>query len=220
MPLPAGAAGLCCRHIPMVRGLALVRAGVGFLLFSAVSRVAAADPVPPIEAVATDIGNDLEAKLREARQLHLPNPPRPRTLAEEPLARARARHDHRNEAIAHVELGIALRRQNQNGLALQHLRDALAIVETLGDRTLLKRTLKEVGHTYWALSDGPNATDYFQRALRLCEEDGDINGQSDAHAGLGSVASHLGDTARERAEKELALKLAEQGGDVDRVGDY
>jgi signal transduction histidine kinase len=164
--------------------------------------------------------SDLEAKLAQARQLHLTDSTRSRALAEESLALARARGDRHNAAVAHLELAIALRRQNQNGAAVRNAREALALVETLGNRPLLRRTLKEVGHTYWAFGDAPNATDYFQQALRLCEDDGDVPGQTDAHAGLGSVAGELGDHERSRLHTAKALALAEAAGDEARVALY
>ena len=179
----------------------------------------AARAADPAAAVATPTA-ELESKIAEAHRLHLTNSTRSRQLAEEALAMARTQHDRKNEAVALLELTVALRRQSHNGAALQNVRDALAIVETLDDRRLLRRTLQEVGRTYWVLSDAPDATHFFQRALSLSEEDGDLSAQADAHAGLGSVAAHLGDIARSRAEKEIALQLAERSGDINRIGNY
>src|SRR5256885_1894831 len=183
------------------------------LWFALCHVVWAADAVPP----PSDAASDLEAKLTEARQLHLTNSTRSRVLAEEALALARARGDRQNEAVALVEHAIALRRQNHNGEAVQDIRQALAIVETLSSRPLLRRTLKEAGQTFWAFGDAPNATDYFQRALRLCDEDSDVGGQADAEAGLGAVAEDLHDEVRSRTHKERALTLAEKAGDISRV---
>jgi len=171
-------------------------------------------------ANATDPANDLEAKLAEARRLHLTDSTRSRQLAEEALETARARRDRTNEAVALIELAIALRRQNQNGVAVQHVRQALAIADTLTARPLLRRALKEAGHTCWAFGDLPNAMDHFQRALQLSEEDGDIGGQSDAESGLGAVATDLKDQVRSRAHAERALALAEKAGDRGRIALY
>ena len=173
---------------------------------------------PP--APAADAAPDLEAKLAEARRLHLTDSTRSRALAEEALTLARSRNDQKNEATALIELAIALRRQNHNGMAVQHVRQALAIAETLGARPLLSRALKEAGHTCWAFGDLPAATDYFQRALRMSEEDGDIPGQADAEAGLGAVASDLHDAPRARTHTERALTLAEKSADLGRVALY
>ena len=164
--------------------------------------------------------SDLEAKLAEARRLHLTDSTRSRALAEEALATARERNDRKHEAVALIELAIALRRQNHNGTAVQHARHALAIVETLDDRPLLRRAVKECGHTFWAFGDLPNALDHFQRALRLSEEAGDIGGQSDAHAGLGAVSNDLKDPARGREHMERALALAEKAGEGSRIALY
>lgn len=167
-----------------------------------------------------DRADDLEAKLAEARRLHLTDSTRSRKLAEEALETARTRQDPANEAVALIELAIALRRQNHNGTAVQHVRQALAIAETLTSRPLLRRALKETGHTCWAFGDLPKATDYFQRALRLCEEDGDIPGQTDAHAGLSAVAADLKDTVRARTHAVQALTLAEKAEDRGRIAFY
>lgn len=172
------------------------------------------------EAPATDVASELDTKLAEARRLHMTDSTRSRRLAEEALATARERGDSRHEAIALIELAIALRRQNHNGIAVQHVRQAVAIVETLNDRPLLRRAVKECGHTCWALGDLPNALDLFQRALQLNEEDGDIGGQSDAEAGLGAVSSDLHDFARARPHQERALALAEKIGDGTRIALY
>lgn len=187
------------------------------LLLVVLGRIA---PLAMAAEAPTDAASDLEAKLAEARRLHMTNSTRSRTLAEEALATARERADARHEAIALIELAIALRRQNHNGIAVQHVRQALAIVETLNDRPLLRRAVKECGHTCWALGDLPNALDLFQRALRLNEEDGDIGGQSDAEAGLGAVSSDLHDAARARPHQERALALAEKVGDKTRIALY
>jgi signal transduction histidine kinase len=163
---------------------------------------------------------EITAKISEARQLHLSDSTKSRLLAEEALARARQHSLPRHEAAALVELAIALRRQNQNGAALHHMRDALLRVEALDDRALLKRTMKEAGHTYWAAGDNATATDYFQRALILAEQDNDLAGQSDAHAGLAVAASGLRDRVRSREHTARALALAEQLKDEARIAMY
>ncbi len=177
--------------------------------------LAADAPAPTVIAA-----NDLEAKLAEARRLHLTDSTRSRKLSEEALATARERNDRTNEAVALIELSIALRRQNHNGTAVHHVRQALGMIETLGSRPLLRRALKEAGHTCWAFGDQVSATDYFQRALKLCEEDGDITGQADAHAGLGAVANDLNEPTRYRTHTERALDLAERAEDRSRIGLY
>lgn len=180
------------------------------------SLAAAAEPPPPPQNPQPD----LAGKLAEARRLHLTDSTRSRQLAEEALAEARARADRRHEAIALVELAIALRRQNHNSIAIQHASQGLAIAEMLGDRTFLRRAIKEAGHTYWAFGDNATAMGHFQRALQLAEEDNDIAAQSDGHAGLGVTASDLMDPVRSRAHQERALALAEQAGEKTRIALY
>lgn len=174
------------------------------------------------ERSATDVAKDpdLEGRLAEARRLHLSSSSRSRAIAEEVLAEARRRGDARNEGAALVELGIALRRLNQAVAAAGHLRAALPLIEPLGERRLWRRALKEMGHTYWALGDAANATDYFQRALRASEEDNDIAGQADAVAGLSAVADDLRDAERKHALRLQALELAERAGDRARIATY
>jgi signal transduction histidine kinase len=182
--------------------------------------IAALGAAEPATAPATDAASDLQGKLAEARRLHMTDSTRSRELAEEALVLARARGDRESEATALVEHAIALRRQNLNSRAVQDIRQALALVESMSSRPLFRRTLKEAGHTFWAFGDEPNATDYFQRALRAAEEDGDVGGQADAEAGLGAVASDLKDAALARMHKERALQLAEKVGDPERVALY
>jgi signal transduction histidine kinase len=193
-----------------------------FFLLAAISlalpRMQSADAIAPMMDEVAD--SALDPRILAARREHLTDSTHSRALAEEALAAARAAGDRRNEAAALVEFGVALRRQNQNALAVQQLRSALAITETLGDRGMLRRTLKEAGHTFWALGDLPNATDYFQRALRLSEEDGDVGAQADAHAGLGAVATDLLDQRLARAHQEQALNLAEKAGQPSRIALY
>lgn len=180
----------------------------------ACNRLVAAEPP------AAESSSDLGEKLAEARRLHLTDSTRSRELAEEALASARARGDRKNEAVALVELTIALRRQNQNGVAVRHIRSALALAETLGDRALFRRTVKEAGHTYWTFGDNATATDFFQRALQLAEEDNDLAAQSDAQGGLGVTANHLNDYVRGKRHIERAFVLAEQVGEPRRIALY
>lgn len=77
-------------------------------------------------------------------------------LAEEALTTARERKDHKNEAVALIELAIPLRRQNHNGAAIHHVRNAVELVET-AERPLLRRAMQEAGHTFWTFGDLPTA---------------------------------------------------------------
>lgn len=163
---------------------------------------------------------DLSARLAEARRLHLTNSTRSRQLAEEALALARTREDERHEAIALVELAIALRRQNHNGIAVQHVTQGLALAEKQEDRAFLRRAIKETGHTYWAFGDNATALGHFQRALQLAEEDGDLAAQSDGHAGIGAVCNDLNDYARAKVHQKRSLELAEQAGERSRIAMY
>lgn len=171
------------------------------------------------ESSATDPGA-IDTKLAEARRLHLTDSTRSRTLAEEALAAAREQKLVAQEVAALIELTIALRRQNQNGTALHHIRQALALVDSLSSRPLLMRTLKEAGHTYWAFSEPATALEYFQRALRLAEEDGSIAGQADAHAGISVATSDLGDAETSLRHRLRALEFAEQAGEPRRIAFY
>ena len=192
-----------------------------WLLVLLLSANALAVSLHAAEGASSGTGTDaLTAQLAEARKLHLTDSTRSRQLAEEVLQQALDRGDRHLEAAAHVEVAVALRRQNHNGSAIRHIREATQAVESLDDRPLLRRTMKEAGHTYWALGDNVSATDYFQRALKLSEEDNDIPGQIDALAGLGVAASGLRDRARSAEFTKRALALAEQSGDLARIAMY
>ncbi len=171
-------------------------------------------------AAETDQAPSTEGKIAEARRLHLTNSTRSRQLSEEALGEARTASDRRLEAAALIELAVALRRQNSNRIATQRIDEALKICETLGDRPLLRRAVKEAGQTYWALADSATAIGHFQRALRMAEQDADIGGQADAHAGLGATAVDLHNLEVAARHMKTALELAEQAGEPRRIALY
>lgn len=171
-------------------------------------------------AAETDVAPNTAGKIAESQRLHFNNSTRSRALAEEALAEARAAGDRRLEAAALIELTIALRRQNHNRIATQRIEEALKICETLGERPLLRRAVKEAGHTYWALADNATAVAHFQRALAMSEEDHDIGGQADAYAGLGAAAADLNNPALADRQMKLALELAEKAGEPRRIALY
>lgn len=171
-------------------------------------------------AAETDVAPNTAGKIAEAQRLHLTNSTRSRQLAEEALAEARAASDRRLEAAALIELTVALRRQNHNRIATQRIDEALQISETLGDRPLLRRAVKEAGQTYWALADNATAVAHFQRALKMSEEENDIGGQADAYAGLGAAAADLNNPELAMRHMKTALTLAEKAGEARRIALY
>lgn len=171
-------------------------------------------------AAETDKAPNTEGKIIEARRLHLTNSTRSRQLSEEALEEARAAGDRRQEAAALIELTVALRRQNHNRIATQRIDEGLKLSETLGDRPLLRRAVKEAGHTYWALADNATAVAHFQRALTMSEEDNDIGGQADAYAGLGAAAADLKNHELAMRHMKTALTLAEKAGEARRIALY
>jgi tetratricopeptide (TPR) repeat protein len=127
-------------------------------------------------------------------------------------ALAREAADRRAEAVALDHIGVAFRRQDQIGPALEHLEAALSLARDVGDTALAGRILNHIGFTHFSDGRAHEAIRAHEEARRLLEADRDLFPLAESFHGLGDGLVLLG-RFRDSTESHLeSLRIAEQIG--------
>jgi tetratricopeptide (TPR) repeat protein len=125
--------------------------------------------------------------------------------------------DPRLLARTHTELATQARRQLELGQASEHLREALAIAERIGDKRLQIEPLYEFGAVRWIQGDLEAARDFFVQAQSSAEAYDDERALALGANGLGLLALCRGQSAEARRCFSRAIEICEATGLMDRL---
>jgi tetratricopeptide (TPR) repeat protein len=96
--------------------------------------------------------------------------------------------------------------------AIGPCREALALLEELGNRARLAHTWDTVGCAHHHLGRYDEAVDCFRRALEYCRQNGNRRDEADVLTHLGDTRQAAGDTGSARAAWQQALAILDDIG--------
>ncbi len=114
-------------------------------------------------------------------------------------------------------VGWALYCRGNFSQALDHLRRALSIYESIDDCRNIANASGAIGSVLYSLSDYPGALSYHNRALALYEELGDRRGVARTLGNIGNVHAITGDYQACLDHLQRSLKLHEELGNLSGV---
>jgi class 3 adenylate cyclase/tetratricopeptide (TPR) repeat protein/ABC-type cobalamin transport system ATPase subunit len=118
---------------------------------------------------------------------------------------------YREIARAHNVFGLAFR-DTQPSKAVEHLEQALAILERIGDEYEAARIYNNLAIIYYQ-TDLARSTDYFGRALETMQRLGDVWGEASALQNLGIIHYGRGQYAQAVDYYQRSLEMKERLGD-------
>lgn len=133
-------------------------------------------------------------------------------VAETALAAGERGGDRKGQAYARHWLGQLLRSEGRHPQAHEHLRQALAQFQALGEPVPVGQTLLDIALTYGEQKSFPEAVDYSRRGLELLRSAGDRVGEGRALNSVGWYLCMLGEYAEALDCCEQALRLAREAG--------
>lgn len=153
-----------------------------------------------------EVGGFAEA-LRTYQLMRVPDQDDSRATWELALAAARRLGDLRLDAKCHRFLGHIAARHDYGPLAVEHLREALRLLEDLGDGVEQARTHLAFAWVLERRGDDAEALEHALAALPLYRDGGSRPGEADALNAVGWYQSRLGrlDEAAGHCERALAL---------------
>ncbi len=116
------------------------------------------------------------------------------------------------EALAHRARGWAVLSHDKYHEAIEHLRAALALYDTLGDRTGMAIALDNIGSALHRTGNHAAALDHHSRALAIGEEANDLNSVARTSGNLGNVLLELNDYDAAMTYYRRALDLSVKQG--------
>jgi tetratricopeptide (TPR) repeat protein len=124
-------------------------------------------------------------------------------LVEQSIQLSRRLHDHEGGGLAYSFLAQMTYAKGDHAGALEHYREALRQLETVGDLPEVARVHSELGWTALAAGDPGRARTAFQAAVRTNEVVGSPRGTGLALLGLAAV-----EAAEGRSERAVAIAAA------------
>ena len=122
-------------------------------------------------------------------------------------------------AKSHLAWGRFLTALSDYYTAREHLEQALAIFQRIGDRTETARALQSLGTVFSFQANYDLALKNYQDALILYRKTGDRRGEAHIINNLGTLASERGNPAEEKKYYELALRIRREIGDRNGEAD-
>jgi tetratricopeptide (TPR) repeat protein len=116
------------------------------------------------------------------------------------------------QGINLVNLGTIAHRQRRHSDAVDFHRQSLAAFTELGKKPMTIYPLASMGNALVALGEFAQADDVFRRALKLCEENGDVPWTIVCLEGLAAVALGVGDGPNFGRRLGLGMQLRSQIG--------
>jgi predicted ATPase/Tfp pilus assembly protein PilF len=121
-------------------------------------------------------------------------------------------------AKAHLYWGEALWYKGNLEAAQAQLRQALALAQQTGLRSIETHCLLMIGSVYLRQGENTEAQAYYEQALQLAQRLGDSLQESQAVRNLGGVSRNLGRYAQAQSYYEQGLRLARHIGDRQGEG--
>ncbi|HNT75753.1 MAG TPA: adenylate/guanylate cyclase domain-containing protein [Anaerolineae bacterium] len=118
---------------------------------------------------------------------------------------------------AHNVLGLSLR-SNQPAKAIEHLEQAMHILERIGDDYEAAKIYNNLAILYYQ-TDLNRAADYFQNALRTMQRLGNVWEEATAYMNLGIIYYTQGNYAQAIENYEYSLHITERLGDKQGLSD-
>jgi len=125
---------------------------------------------------------------------------------------------HSTEVMILNEIGSLYTALSATDQAIEHHRQALALLDLRRDPGLWADTLGYMGHAFLEADDLGSATGAYEQALELQKRQTDPRGEAAALGGLGLVAERRGETAQAQALYQRALRIFEEQGDLLAAG--
>ena len=117
------------------------------------------------------------------------------------------------EALALQSLGFSHRSRGEFDLAMECFEQSIAVLERLGDRSGIARSLYHIGVLYDNRGDFNRAADYYGRSLELAEKVGPESSLMMALVAVGTIHGQLGEFDDALRYFGRSLALAEKVGD-------
>ncbi|MFE2429269.1 BTAD domain-containing putative transcriptional regulator [Streptomyces sp. NPDC059373] len=127
--------------------------------------------------------------------------------------------DPASQALAHRGLGRVRSLTSEYAVALDHLRQALALLEQTGDTNGQARTHRALAWTWGQQGDHRQALTHAEHCLRLHRTLDNSAGEANALNAVGWHHAQLGNYEQARPHCEQALALIRQDADRDRDGE-
>jgi len=123
----------------------------------------------------------------------------------------------RSEVEASNALGLAYGTLGDYGVALEHYRRALALLDDLGDRTSMATVLSNMGIVYGRIGDDEASLEHYRRSLAIDEEMGNSDGAAVTLGNMGIIFRNVGDYPSALGHYRRALAIHEELNDRNGI---